>query len=133
MDVMRIFDPILLVLAPLSPLLAQEKADAAKVEADKPDAANIDQLLKAQLTELQKLREEVDLQAGKIDKLTQQVAHWPTRLSRRLLLPLQLRELNRCQLQHRRHRLRHRRQQVSISRSRIRLISKRTSWRKGRH
>ena len=74
MDVMRTFYLILLVLAPLSPLLAQEKADAAKVEADKPDAAQIDQLLKAQLTELQKLREEVDLQAGKIDKLTQQVA-----------------------------------------------------------
>jgi LysM repeat protein len=74
MDVMRIFYLILLVLAPLSPLLAQEKADAAKVGADKPDAAQIDQLLKAQSTELQKLREEVDLQAGKIDKLTQQVA-----------------------------------------------------------
>ena len=74
MDVMRISYLILLLLAPLSPLLAQEKADAAKVEADKPDAAKIDQLLKAQLTELQKLREEVDLQADKIDKLTQQVA-----------------------------------------------------------
>ncbi len=75
MDRMRIFYVILLVLAPLSTSLAQDKADSAKVEADKADPTKIDDsLLKAQVTELQKLREEITAQADRIDKLTQEVA-----------------------------------------------------------
>jgi LysM repeat protein len=75
MDRMRIFYLILLVSASLSTVLAQDKADSAKVESDKPDAAKTDELLlKAEVTELQKLREEITAQADKIDKLAQEIA-----------------------------------------------------------
>jgi LysM repeat protein len=65
MDRMRIFCLILLVLAPLSTGLAQDKPDAAKSD---------ELLLKAQVTELQKLSQEITAQADKIDRLTQEVA-----------------------------------------------------------
>jgi len=72
---MRIFYVILLVLAPLSIGLAQDKADSAKIEGDKPETPKTDEsLLRAQVTELQKLREEITAQAEKIDKLTQELA-----------------------------------------------------------
>jgi len=89
MDRMRIFYVILLVLAPLSTVLAQDKADSAKVEGDKPDAARTDELLlKAQVTEFQKLREEITAQADKIDKLTQEVAALTEALKQKGALPV---------------------------------------------
>jgi LysM repeat protein len=75
MDRMRICYLILLLLLPLSSVLAQDKGNSPKVEAGQPEPTKIDaSVLKAQVTELQKLREEIDAQAEKIDKLAQQVS-----------------------------------------------------------
>ena len=72
---MRICHLILLLLLPLSSVLAQDKGNSPKVETGQPEPTKIDaSVLKAQVTELQRLREEINAQAEKIDKLAQQVS-----------------------------------------------------------
>jgi LysM repeat protein len=84
MDRMRICYLILLLL-PLASVLAQDKGNSPKVEAGQPEPTKIDaSVLKAQVTELQKLREEINAQAEKIDKLAQQVSTLTEALKQRV-------------------------------------------------
>jgi LysM repeat protein len=65
MDAMRIFQVILVTLAPFSSVLAQGAAESAKPEA---------LALKAQTVELEGLKAEIKAQGEKIDRLTQELA-----------------------------------------------------------
>jgi LysM repeat protein len=64
MDAMRIFQMILVTLAPVSSVLAQGAAESAKTEV---------LLLKAQTVEIESLKAEIKTQGDKIDHLTQEV------------------------------------------------------------
>jgi LysM repeat protein len=65
MDVMRIFQMILVTLAPVSSVLAEGAAESAKTEV---------LVLKAQTVEIESLKTEIKTQGEKIDHLTQEVA-----------------------------------------------------------
>jgi LysM repeat protein len=64
MDAMRIFQLILVTLAPVSSVLAQGAGEAAKTEV---------LVLKAQTVEIESLKAEIKTQGEKIDHLTQEV------------------------------------------------------------
>jgi LysM repeat protein len=64
MDAMRIFQMILVTLAPVSSVLAQGAAESAKTEV---------LVLKAQTVEIESLKAEIKTQGDKIDHLTQEV------------------------------------------------------------
>jgi LysM repeat protein len=64
MDAMRIFQMILVTLAPVSSVLAQGAAESAKTEV---------LVLKAQTVEIESLKAEIKAQGDKIDHLTQEV------------------------------------------------------------
>jgi LysM repeat protein len=65
MDAMRIFQVILVTLAPVSSVLAEGAAESAKTEV---------LVLKAQTVEIESLKAEIKAQGEKIDHLTQEVA-----------------------------------------------------------
>jgi LysM repeat protein len=65
MDAMRIFQMILVTLAPVSSVLAEGAAESAKTEV---------LVLKAQTVEIESLKTEIKTQGEKIDHLTQEVA-----------------------------------------------------------